>query len=130
MVRVEAEIRHSNGDEITEAAPMAMKLVADESAPTTPVAVSGGPLVAGVSTTLTFAAAIAAIYLENNTGEDKHYQVAGAATAGSRLLAAGAALLLSGLDIPVGATTLGIYGLSADPLNGSVGQNLIVEGYA
>lgn len=129
MVRVESEMRHSNGDPITDETPLAMKIVSDESAATTAVALTSPPanLTAGANTALTFASAVTVITVENNSGEDKTVAFPSPATAGSRKVLDGE---VREFTIPAGTTSMGLYGASASPLNGSAAGNVIVEGRA
>jgi hypothetical protein len=99
-----------------------------EQATVVPLDTPPAALTAGASTALIFTALVREVEVENNSGEDKTVAFGGAATAGSRKVLAGEVRLFT---IPAGgATTLGIYGASASPLNGEDANNVIVEGRA
>lgn len=96
---------------------------------TTPVALDTPPanLTAGANTALTFASTVYVVTVENNSGEDKNVAFPSPATAGSYRVLDGE---VREFTIPAGTTTMGIYGASASPLNGSAAGNVIVEGRA
>lgn len=97
--------------------------------PVTPVALTGPPanLTAGANTALTFASTVYVVTVENNSGEDKNVAIPSPATAGSGKVLDGE---IREFSIAAGTTTLGVYGASASPLNGSAAGNVIVTGRA
>jgi len=84
-------------------------------------------LTAGANTALTFASAVTVVTVENNSGEDKNVAFPSPATAGSRKVLLGE---VREFTIAGGTTSMGIYGASASPLNGSAAGNVIVDGRA
>lgn len=106
-----------------------MKFVTAGSAYTTSVALDTPPatLTAGANTALTFASTVYVVTVENNSGEDKNVAFPSPATAGSGKVLDGE---VREFTIAAGTTSMGIYGASASPLNGSAAGNVIVEGRA
>ncbi len=99
------------------------------SAYTTSVALTTPPatLTAGANTALTFASTVYVVTVENNSGEDKNVAIPSPATAGSGKVLDGE---IREFSVPAGATTVGVYGASASPLNGTAASNVLVTGMA
>lgn len=108
-----------NGDEVVRGADQYTTAVALDTPPAN--------LTAGANTALTFASTVYVVTVENNSGEDKNAEVPSPATAGSGKVLDGE---IREFAIAAGTTTVGIYGASASPLNGSAAGNVIVKGRA
>jgi len=116
-----------NDRPVSQTNPMPMTLRADPASAVVALTSPPANLTAAGNTALTFGSAVTVVTVENNSGEDKTVAFPSPATAGSRKVLDGE---IREFTIPAGTTSMGIYGASASPLNGSAAGNVIVEGRA